>query len=1219
MFHSTKVVFLVDVASFFSREDRLSVTDYQQAVNAVKYCCLKFLTHFGTKKTWWGYKFYSSNGLARQRMEKRLFCDFSLETFEDFEDDLVRRFEHYRQACDAIDRSGSSSAPEKDPPCSVLRAALTQIFSEYQWDAPNLSSPVKWKSKRKRTCMNESYEDDVNYVFNISPCPRTDDDVSAFLDRSPAADRDVADDILPAHVRRLLLASTSAKFFWIDTTPLESSAVVRDAAANPKLRSAITALGGDVIPITALVAAGSVFQGSGGRAETLGPLSAIPFSDVADSYLSVVTAKSLQRTTPVVYSGTKIGLAVLCANSSRMLEEPVAAEDWKEIRIMCRTRQDGKLCIFQTTRVQIFRCVSAGMHTYSKTPASALSEMLPCLVNDSSAFFVELTLNHSCLRHYGFLFPLDHTSFCVHIITEPGPLTSNALLQDVGYKFADRSRSEAGCVPQTSAIGSLTEKPFGANVLEKWFVPAPINTLNDIGGVQEQSTSREYMLQMLRREYEMKAPLSKDKGEHRVMSDQPTRPTSVHNMRKCVSVSLPILNSASIESTGNTSSFTKRETVPVTSPCCDIDQLVMHLRQCYDAALDLELPVALLTCAQNIVSVVKRFAESQKSELSSGEIACKLLRNHFTLGCVQIAEKYASLRDDNSMKRRVREYELQALLALEEEVNFQPAGNCVERVTSLLRTLSFIYSPVIASEFLKGVVSSSYLATLKDIIVEIGEELNVPLITEHNSSLASEGDFFQLGSVPSVQSQESYLSSIPSSLNFHRGTDNQTNAAESKAMARVDLSQPSVPEKRQIVVKQASSKRQAIDTEVPRKREKRTKTENAQANENAVDGAKSKKSVLSTPKGKRQRVLKTTFVPETPHRKQGRKAVQRRQELLRKKFSVTITLPVVEETPEKKHLSRPSTSKSQTPVKYAALEVLSNTEVQHTQSGTTPKRGLRPKMLFFHGQSTPPGWNSSECLFSSPTGDLSPCTLEKTPRNEKTPKKLVCSGNELSENVEQQCFLTPRRKVSKKLLSSPSTPKSALSHLNAIEASPAANKMLSKTLVTALGQTTPLVKTEMPRRLFNIKSYECSPVKVVALDGAVAAQAGFDGQLCSASAGQGLPVSDDNVMIGTSELSETALGSPVLPECTSRFTRSKSRETGLTPHQLFVLSQTSPVKNGSHASKKKRGKKTVGCAMLKSTNRTPRQRVTKKVSYTPPSALSLLHLTSSPMLLKKSN
>lgn len=1213
MFQSTKVVFLVDVASFFSREDRLNVADYQQAVNAVKYCCLKFLTHFGTNRTRWGYKFYNSNGLARQRMEKRLFCEFNLETFDDFEDDLVRRFEHYRQACEAIGRSGSRNTTEKDPPCSVLRAALTQIFSEYQWDAPSLSSPVKWKSrKRKRKCVSETCEgeEDVNYVFNISPCPHTDVDVAAFLGRSATACADVADEILPAHVRRLLFANASVKFFWIDTTSLEVT-LDRGTTASPKLRSAITALGGDVICISTLVAAGSVCLGPDGRVATHGPLSAVPFCDVAGSYFSTAIGhKAQQPMTPVVYNGTHIGSAVLCHNSSRVTEEPVAAEDWKEIRILCRTQQDARLCIFQSTRVQIFRCAGTSLHTYSKTSATALSEMLACLVNDNGALFVELSLNHSCLRHSGFLFPIDYASFSVHIITEPAVMTPMALSENAGKEFADGNRDEMkqmGILWKSSACSRL-EKPFAANVLERWFVPTSISCVVDTNSKQAHSTSQDYMLKLLRREYRTKLPVSKGKGEHRIMSDEPTRPVSVPNMRRCLSVSFPVV-SASEETIEATS---LSQNALVVTPCSDVDQLVIHLKECYDAALDAELPASLLTCAQNIVSVVKRLAESQQSELSSSETACKVLRTHFTLSCVQIAEKYVNHKDDDSFKRRVNEYQLQALLALEEEVNFQPAGNCVERVTSLLRTLSFIYNPACASEFLKGIVSATYLATLKDILTEIAEELNIQILsTQLDTSLGSEGDFFQLGSVPSMQSQESYLSSIPSSLSLMRGTDS-TNAAENKALVRVDLSQPLALEKRQIVVKQASTKHRGSESKSLRKHAKRARTEDVQSNENEVGCKKSQRGITSTPKAKRRRVLKTTFVPETPHGKQGRKAVQRRQELLRKKCSVTITLPVVEETPEKKHFFQPTTSKSQTPVKYSAVEILSNAEMQYAQSSTTPKRSLRPKMLFSHVQATPPEWNSSECLFSSPISDV-----EQVPKIEKTPKKFASRGSELHTGNELRCTVTPRRRVSKKLLSSPSTPKSALHFSSIVDSSPAVKRMLSKSPTTTLTRQTLFPKTETPRQLFSMKSHRSSPVKTVdSLDDLVAAQASSDTQSFSTSTEQILRADNDGVLTATSASSETSVSSPVLPECTSRFTRSKSRETGLSPHELFVLSQRSPVKKGNHVSKK-RGNKTVGCAMLKDNDQTPRHRVTKKVSYTPPSALSLLHLTSSPMLLKK--
>lgn len=1205
MSQSTKVVFLLDVASFFSRDDRLCVANYQHAVNAVKYCCLKFLTHFGTKRTRWGYKFYSSNGLARQRMEKRLFCEFNLENFEDFEDDLVRRFEHYRQACEAIDRSGSCNVPEKDPPCSVLRAALTQVFSEYQWDAPSLSSPVKWKSrKRKRNCVSEPCEgeEEVNYIFNISPCPRTDGDVAAFLRKAPATEGEVADYILPAHLRHLLLASAAVKFFWIDTTPLESGRKVfvgGAAWASPKLRAAVAALGGHVISVATLVSAGSVGHVADGRGTTLQrPLGAVPFSDVADFYLSKATVKSPQKTATVVYRETQVGSAVLCAGSAP--EGSAAAEGWKEIRILCRARQDPKMCIFQSSRVQTFCCVEAGKGCAA--PVDCLAEMLSRLANDGSAFFVEVALEQSPVTLFGFLFPIDCALFCVHIVSEPGPWVSGALLEDISSTCSDGSGSELKCILQRITAGSLITKPFTADVLERWFVPASVSPRTQGSCRQGPSSSQESMLRTLQQEYRAKFSTGKDKAEQRLMSDQPLRPVAAaQKLRKFNSASVPI-GSASSTVGGREAALPSRGDAVPTRSCSDIDQLVAQLRRSYDGALNSELPASLLTCAQNIVSVVKRFAESEGNELNSAEAARNLLRAHFTVGCVQIAEKYANLKDDTSFKHRVREYQLQALLALEEEVNFRETSNCVERVTSLLRTLSFIYNPASASEFLKGIVCSTYLATLKDILIEIGEELNIPIFSdEHDSSLASEGDFFQLGSIPSLHSQESYLSSIPSSLNLQRGADNNANAAESKTLTRVGLSQPLAPETRQIVVKQAS-KRKATDAMVAKKPAKKAKTKDAQGSENEASRERPKQNPPSTPKAKRRRVLKTTFVPETPHRKQGRKAVQRRQELLRKKFRVTVTLPVVEETPEKKYPSAPTTSKSQTPLRAVTPEPLRNAAVQCAQASTTPKRSLRPKTLFSQLQTTPPEWNGSECLFISPASEVS---LERLPRGEKTPNKCGLSTGNDSESGSEHCFLTPRRRVSKKLLSSPTTPKSTFSHLSAVEASPAMKRALSQSPSTSFQLLSP--RTETPRRLFSLKRCDSPALRVLNTgDIAITTSVGFDEHLRSTSSEQTLPVDSGAASTGSSQSSAS---SPVLAECTSRFTRSKSRETGLTPHQLFILSQKSPVKDRSPASKR-RTNNTVGG--------TPRHGVSQKVSYTPPSALSLLHLTSSPMLLKKS-
>lgn len=149
-------------------------------------------------------------------------------------------------------------------------------------------------------------------------------------------------------------------------------------------------------------------------------------------------------------------------------------------------------------------------------------------------------------------------------------------------------------------------------------------------------------------------------------------------------------------------------------------------------------------------------------------------------------------------------------------------------------------------------------------------------------------------------------------------------------------------------------------------------------------------------------------------------------------------------------------------------------------------------------------------------------------------------------------------------------------------------------------------RAETPRRLFSLNRCNNPALRVLNTgDIAITTSVGSYEHLCSTSSEQPLPVDSGSASTASSQSSAS---SPVLAVCTSRFTRSKSRETGLTPHQLFILSQKSPVKDRSPASKK-RTNNTVGG--------TPQHGVTQKVSYTPPSALSLLHLTSSPMLLKK--
>lgn len=1184
----TKVVLIVDVASLCTYKDSLVVSDYQLGINAIKYTCLKFLTYFGTTRTRWGYKFYSSNGLARQRMEKRPFCQFNLDSFQDFEDELVRRFERYKQACDAIDRNPPGLLPtEKDPPCSILRAAVTQVVSEYQWDAPNIASPVKVKSGKRRSepAPQLSANEMGNYVFNISLCPRSESDLAKFLG-TPCTNMDIAHDLMPTTLRRLFLKSICAKLVWVDTGSL--SRQTDDVFGYTKICAAVESLAGVVIPVDVIVKAG---YSSAVAAEETGTIPCCtPFSCLAASYLGGAASQSVASaaSTVVICGGDQIGTALFYADSTYKNHTVIP----RQIRVLTRMRQGTRLCAFHSVQVLHFYCVSDD----GSDCVAQLELILMDLIRLGEALFVELD-TESALKQHGFLFPLSSCAFSLHTLTELSgfpvnwtdvdniccplwPTSDN--LGGGGYSALESSAEHTERVYRT---------PFRSATLEKWYVPQPSSCSPH--NVLEPLEVPSDLLKKLQREYRLGYPnnVSKEKKELRPRSEQPSKAVSTPRVRKCLSASLNACRrSAGI--LANTQFGPFRPTgdykdpvgiQPVVSDDSDYsgnNELVAHLQHLYDTALDSDLPTSLLTCAQNIVSIAKRSAESHPYYNAS-----ELLKKHLVKGCFQIAEKYAGLKDEINLKRRLHEYQLQALLALEEHISFEPQDDCVDRVTSLLRTLSFIYSPSVANEFLKGIVRDTYLTTLKDILVQVGEQLNVSLL--ESTVLSSEGEFRQPGSVVSLasqQSQDSYLSSIPSSFSSQRMTD----ASEGRPLVRADLSQTSTLEKRQIVVQRSKHKRpdQKTVRASSRKPKQATPTKVKRASTTPQE---------STPK--RRRILKTKYVPETPSCKQGRRVVLRRQEVLRRRSGVAAEAQIVEETPEKLESTRCSSRYPPSPQVVGTFEDAANETLLSVceQLSLTPKRPLRQERSSPHTEETPPHWRGSEELFSSPQGNLSNGAYERTP------KKCVMFADSFVPKMYQQGVTTPRRKVSKKLLSSPSSHSAFREHLS--ENSPSSSKMLWKSPNIEASQKSAASsrKTETPRRLFNAKASTATlPDKGI-----------VEGSTCKLQNG-----SSENITLRQPVARKR---SPLMMTCTSRFTRSKSRETGLTPQELFLLSQASPVKDRVHdvVESNECENKEPDSASSRGMAATPRRRATQKISYTPPSALSLLHLTSSPMLLHK--
>lgn len=990
-----QAVFLIDVASLDGCDH--NPLGFEQRINCIRHSCFKLLTYFGSQHTRWGSKFYWSKGLVRQRMDKRPFSDLNLDALQELEDELVHRFERYKACSTALDETKRPTA--SDPPCDIIRIALTQLASEYNWDAPEIASPVRGK----RTRVLDRKEPVLNYIFHISRTPGSYEELEMFLGKASEG-VNISQELMPADLQRLLLGAYKTRFIWIDT----NTQSLGDFAA------AIQKLNGKVIPLQALDECCGVKE---------------PFSSLAHFYLHESRSCGPDKTTLLV-ADEPVCHVVCCFNLGAIQEH------CQQIKVMYKTCCTLEECAFN----------SEGLLGYRIETSDARAGCLKILLGNAQAFGVQLSYKDHHICH-GLLLPVNNVAFCIHTVSTSYP-KQPLNLGPVSFDHA---------VPQASG------KVFTATALEKWYVPSGSSTfLSSFCRSEPLAKEREMLLEKLQCNHFTKGQSLSTRAKSASWSYHHKRGTPLSvSPRSADMIANSYIRRRKRKQILQDRTKGQPPLLALPSKASDEAHLIEQLKESLEATLDSPSSASLLTCAQNIVSVVKHHR---------AESALETLDNNFVLSCAQIAQKYSNVPD--CLSKRLREYQFQVLLMLEKQLHFNlSAETCVESTVSLLRTVSFIYSPSEANQFLRGPIKDNYLMSLRHIVLEISEELNVALFGE-SPSAQTLSDFGSLPSVSSMQSQGSYLSS-----NASLSSQKHADRGESRPVARMDLPQPST---RQIVVPKMSRQK---ETELLRPKRMCGNVRRGLF----VSPSKRRTSQRpTTPKGRR--VLKTTFVPETPVHKQGGQVVLRRQQRMRKRLGVKTTVQVIEETPQKL-LQQPSPvsdrSEEKTPPAKCNPEGVSTTPFVGTAVSTPPTRSILKKNRLAEGHSCgiSPHYNIS-C--GSPTKYVAFSDLD-----------------------------SPKRRVSKRLLSSPCTPK----HQSA-SAYPS--------------------KCDTPKQL--LSRLEEQPSK------------------------------------------ETAWKT-----CSARITRSKCRETGLSPEDLFVLSQASPSKGQIKHQRK---------------------------AFTPPSALSVLHLTSSPMLTK---
>ncbi|KAK7086954.1 hypothetical protein SK128_000845 [Halocaridina rubra] len=269
MFSSVQALFLYDV-NCLSDKCR-SESELEQNVAKLKLSCLKLLTEFGaqTEKgievVRWRDEYYDSL-LYKPDTNRKGFVDFNRNSFEEFGNHITDVF------CNAFDKAPHSSddrsagdAKEKNTRHShafILKKALQEILLDYNWDRPDISSPVK--PVRRRSCRGKntkiSQEDSsvsYNTVVVLTNIPQNAEEFNEFCGISKR--KSFSDDFLGNVLDPAMLKGfQEEKKIHLNIVDLNNLALssVKESAEN-KIYSSINAglakLGGGLHFINALV------------------------------------------------------------------------------------------------------------------------------------------------------------------------------------------------------------------------------------------------------------------------------------------------------------------------------------------------------------------------------------------------------------------------------------------------------------------------------------------------------------------------------------------------------------------------------------------------------------------------------------------------------------------------------------------------------------------------------------------------------------------------------------------------------------------------------------------------------------------------------------------------------------------------------------------------------------------------------------------------------
>ncbi|XP_012944578.1 treslin isoform X2 [Aplysia californica] len=1006
----------------------------------------------------WGYKLFNTTATLPRKTASVSNPDFQSRKYKHVEDFVTKLQGAFDDVIKDFSKRRSLSKPAE-----LLSVALTEILHDFSWDSLDLVSTKVTVSSTSRTRRksSQSFAEDVfhcgvveNAVFILSKAPRNKKSFRWFSNKM-VIDSDVFIDSFMSPALQQAYKNKTISLSWIDVgspqcgmgmdipqgVPTQDSVLI--------LRDAMRKLGGFLSQQSFFMqdSPPEVSRHNCWDATGLGHALSV------QAHLSSLTARSRQRSTElkeifIDVHGCTATYSIMPVSHRTLQGAPRDPSLNDSIRRLDQLTVLGCLPKSYCDRNLVSNLCPTHI-VYSKTP-----EKLSTLIK-------ELFLSRSCAI-------LRTQTSCLAILS---PCTSNiASLSLVGTQYLVKTKltpilrlneSFQHQASNTTAGKSAPVKDehfFRACSLNSWYVPGSaaqlrhtVDKISERLDGHDQPCSQKSVLKDLRKFYAREkqppelvhnpAPAATSTPLFGPTSARPSHSggsdsTSQSRSRlsrltrgrlmvdRAKSASLLMADDLDSSLSSKAESPDRRASSSFGGSCGLLElnlkteeDLSQYLRKQYDQVVN--AGIAMETTVQTMVTLTSRLmADLQHSNPQKSAVA--FIREHLLLTSFKLKEKYSCKATDEALTGKLSEYKLQILLLLElESLLLENSVAAQEELTSelvsMLRVVSFSIGPAGLQEFLKDNVLANYHTNLAKVLVDVYDELMLPLpsILEKFASPSAPSSVW--GAVPSV-GEDSMLSGPGSSQPRSNMSDQALRSRSGKLKAHPSFSD--FGQKRQILVKpkvapktsKSEKKKGSKDVSKAKSREskRRPGVDHDRAKKNLFSDTPQQSKLKSRSRSRHRKHTSSSgqsrlLVPGTPAHKQTSSRIRAQQERRRQKHNVKTDVVVVAESPVKDD-GKP-VSQMDKPAQYLVREAFYS-------SSSQPSRNLA-KSLELAQSSSHANVSSHSYLRSSQRaqGSLASAVRGESP--------LLSPGGRLMKSL--MASPSPDRKA-KHTYRSPSTP-----------------------------------------------------------------------------------------------------------------------------------------------------------------------------------------------------